>query len=77
MLIPPVKNYYGQQQHKSDEILINNLFDNCNKYIAKNQKESQSVANVIDIQIIVKNLLEKEHPMERDIREAKDKIKAI
>ena len=77
LLIPPVKNYYGQQQHKSDEILINNLFDNCNKYIAKNQKESQSVANVIDIQIIVKNLLEKEHPMERDIREAKDKIKAI
>ena len=53
MLIPPVRNYYEQQQIKSDEKLINSLFDNCEKYITKNQQESQSVANLIDVQIIV------------------------
>ena len=77
MLIPPIRSYYKQQQHKSDEKLITNLFDNCNKYITKNQEESQSVANLIDIQIIVKNLLEKDNPIEKDIKEAKDKIKDI
>ncbi|WP_154511454.1 hypothetical protein [Rickettsiales endosymbiont of Trichoplax sp. H2] len=77
MLIPPVRNYYEQQQIKSDEKLINSLFDNCEKYITKNQQESQSVANLIDVQIIVKNLLEKENPTEKDIKEAKDKIKDI
>ncbi len=77
MLIPPIRNYYEQQQHKSDEKLINDLFDNCNKYIARNQEESQSVANLIDIQIIVKNLLEKENVAEKDIKEVKDKIEAI
>ena len=77
MLIPPVRNYYEQQQHKSDEKLISNLFDNCKKYITKNQEESKSVANLIDIQIIVKNLLEKENPTEKEIKEAKDKIKDI
>ncbi len=77
MLIPPVRNYYEQQQIKSDEKLINSLFDNCEKYITKNQQKSQSVANLIDVQIIVKNLLEKENPTEKDIKEAKDKIKDI
>ncbi|EDV18716.1 hypothetical protein TRIADDRAFT_62805 [Trichoplax adhaerens] len=77
MLIPPVRNYYEQQQIKSDEKLINSLFDNCEKYITKNQQESQSVANLIDVQIIVKNLLEKENPTKKDIKEAKDKIKDI
>ena len=77
MLIPPVRDYYEQQQIKSDEKLINSLFDNCEKYITKNQQESQSVANLIDVQIIVKNLLEKENPTKKDIKEAKDKIKDI
>jgi len=77
MLIPPVRNYYEQQQHQSDEKLINNLFDDCNKYITKNQEESRSVANLIDIQIIVKNLLEKENPTEIDVNKATNKIKDI
>jgi uncharacterized protein YdaU (DUF1376 family) len=77
MLIPPVRNYYEQQQHQLDEKLINNLFDDCNKYITKNQEESRSVANLIDIQIIVKNLLKKENPTEIDVNKATDKIKDI
>lgn len=76
-LIPPIKNYFKHKQYKSDEKLISSLFDNCKKYITKNQQESKSVANLIDIQIIVKNLLEKENLTKKDVNIAKDKIKDI
>ena len=77
MIIPIVKIYFEKKQRAKDEKLIKSLVENCREHIAENRSESVSVANLIEIQIIIKNLLEKDSCTDVEIKEATDKIKGI
>ena len=77
MIIPIVKIYFEKKQRAKDEKLIKSLVENCREHIAENRSESASVANLIEIQIIIKNLLEKDSCTDVEIKEATDKIKGI
>lgn len=76
MIIPTVRRYFEEKQREKDEKLIKSLIENCREHIAENRNESASVANLIEIQIIIKNLLEKDSS-DVEIKEATDKIKKI
>ncbi len=77
MIIPTVRSYFEEKQREKDVKLIKSLIENCKEHIAENRNESASVANLIEIQIIIKNLLEKDSCTDVEIKEAKDKIKGI
>ena len=74
MIIPIVKIYFEKKQRAKDEKLIKSLVENCREHIAENRSESASVANLIEIQIIIKNLLEKDSCTDVEIKEATDTL---